>query len=804
MPFEFTPFALPLLAAAAMTLVLARYAWVRRRLPGALAFSVLMLGLAAWSVAYALVISATDLGTKMLWYRVEFLPVATVTIAFALFVAQYAGWSDALRPSIICLLLVEPLVTGAFVWTNDVHGLMWPTWGMHQAPGFLALDVTFGRWYWANLLYEYLSVLGGSIALALALSRHRRLYRMQAASLVLGALAPVVGSMIYTAGIVPSLDLAPFAFTLSGVFWWWGLIRYRVLDVAPVATPVALESVFEGMVDAVVVLDAADGIVKLNPAAVQILCGNGQHTTGQSLVALLMQSLPDDVVADPAQSARSEIAFGEHQFRREFDLRVSPLRHRNGTLAGRILALRDVTDRKRAEEALAHQAQHDALTGLPNRALLRDHLDRSYQSAVGEGRLVALLFLDLDNFKMVNDSLGHAVGDDLLVSVAERLQGCLRSGDLAARLGGDEFAVFLTGCASIRAVQDVATQITEALGQPFTVGGAEVVLGASTGIAMSGPGMHAPEELLQNADAAMYAAKALGKGRFAFFEDEMRRTAQARLVLETDLRRALAHQEFEVYYQPIVDLRSGRVSGSEALVRWNHPERGLVPPLEFIPLCEEIGLIVPLGEWVLREACTALQSWREHWVGRTAPTVSVNLSPRQLQQPDLVERVATILRETGVEPASLVLELTESALLENSTTTLAALDGLHRCGLRLAIDDFGTGYSALSYLQRFPISVLKIDRAFVQGLGRSGQQSALVRAILALAQALGLSVVAEGIETSDQREQLQALGCDFGQGYLFGRPEPRQAFDTLLDLDRRGHLPWAPVQSGPGRLSRAA
>jgi diguanylate cyclase (GGDEF)-like protein/PAS domain S-box-containing protein len=675
------------------------------------------------------------------------------------------------------------------IWTNEWHGLIWHTAGMHQAVGFKAFDVTFGEWYWANLIYQYLTYLLGSIVLGLALARRRHLYRMQAASLVLGALVPMIGSMLYNAKVVP-LDPAPFSLTLSGMIWWWGLVRFRMLDIAPVATPVALESIFEAMVDAVVVLDAGGGIVTLNPAAASILGQTGVQANAEPLVALLMERLPAAVAADPSQPARAEIALGQGDDRREFDLRVSPLRHRNGAIAGRVLALRDVTDRKRAEEALAHQARHDALTGLPNRTLLRDSLERACLLATRDGSPVALLFLDLDNFKTVNDSLGHGIGDDLLVAVAARLLGCLRPGDLAARLGGDEFAVVLTGSADIRAARDVATRITEALRQPFTVGTADVVLGASTGIALAGAGIHSPDDMLRNADAAMYAAKALGKGRFAFFAEEMHRAAQARMVLEADLRRALAHDEFEVYYQPVVDLGTGALRGSEALVRWNHPERGLVSPLDFIPLCEEVGLIVPLGEWVLREACTALRAWQTRCAGRPTPLVSVNVSPRQLLQPDLVERVASILRETGADPAALVLEITESALLDDSEATLATLNGLHDLGLDLAIDDFGTGYSALSYLQRFPIDVLKIDRSFIQGLGQTGERSALVRAILALGQALDLSVIAEGIETDDQHEQLRALGCGFGQGYLFGRPEPRRAFDALLDLEHMDQLPW--------------
>jgi len=790
MALEFTPFALPLLAATLINLAMARYAWARRGLPGALAFGGIMAGLAQWSAAYALVIAGTDIGTKMFWYRVEYFGVVGVSLAWILFVVQYAGWGDALHPRFIALLCCEPIVTLVLAWTNDLHGLVWPTWGMHQAAGFQALDVTFGTWYWINVVYEYVAFLGGSIALAWALASRRSLYRLQAASLVVGVLAPVVGNAIYNVGIVPSLDLAPFAFTLGGAIWWWALLRFRVLDVAPVADPVALESIFEGMVDAVVVLDAAGAIVKLNPAALEILGSPSREEASDPLLALLSNGVPAEVMADPSRDARAEIAVGKGVWQRNFDLRLSPLQHRGGAFAGRIVALRDVTERKRAEDALAHQAGHDALTGLPNRILLRDTLERACQLADQNGRGVALLFVDLDDFKTVNDSLGHAAGDQLLVAVATRIRSCLRPGDLAARLGGDEFAIVLVGAADVVAARQVATRITDILHEPFAVGKAELVVGASIGIAFAGPQTGGPDELLRNADAAMYAAKAQGKGRFAIFVEEMHRAAQTRLALEADLHRALAHDEFVVYYQPLVELSSGAVTGSEALVRWNHPERGLVSPLDFIPLCEEVGLIVPLGEWVLRQACIALRSWQRRYAGR-APVVTVNLSPRQLQQADLVERVGRILRETEADPASLVLEITESTLLDDSEATLSILQGLRELGLGLAIDDFGTGYSALSYLQRFPIQVLKIDRSFVEGLGSSAGRSALVRAIVALGHALGMRVVAEGIETAEQRDQLQRLGCNQGQGYLFARPLALAAFERLLDQERLGQVPWA-------------
>jgi diguanylate cyclase (GGDEF)-like protein len=650
---------------------------------------------------------------------------------------------------------------------------------MHLDGQFLALDVTFGPWYWLNVAYGYCLFVGSSILLAASLARRRRLYTSQATSLVVGLIAPLVGNMAYNAGLVGSLDLAPFAFTLSGLAWWFGFARFRVLDVAPVATAVALESVFENMVDGVLVLDTAGSIVKANPAAAAVLNEFLPHANADPLHTLL-SNLPEDIACDPARLARAEITFGADGVRRDFDLRLSPLWHRTGGIAGRIIALRDITDRKLAEEALAHQARHDALTGLPNRTLLLDCMARACVAAERDGETAALLFLDLDNFKTINDSLGHAAGDELLVAVAERLRSCLRPGDVVARLGGDEFAIVVANCTEHSIAEAVAGRIIEVLREPFHVCSIDVVIAASIGIALTEPGAAEPGALLRNADAAMYAAKAKGKGRFEFFVENMHQAAQTRLALHPELLRALSNNEFIVYYQPVVDLATHDVIGCEALVRWLHPERGLVPPLEFIPLCEDLGLIVPLGEEVLRQVCAASRDWEMQFSDRKPPIITVNVSPRQLQQVDFVERFAAILEATGANPECLVLEITEGVLLDDGEATLHVLERLRDLGVRLAIDDFGTGYSALSYLQRFPIHVLKIDRSFVKGLHSGGDRSALVRAIIALGQALNLKLVAEGIEDAQQVAALRALGCEYGQGYYFARPTPRAVFERLL------------------------
>jgi diguanylate cyclase (GGDEF)-like protein/PAS domain S-box-containing protein len=794
MAVTFTPIVLPLLVAAAICARLAWYAWTKRGIPGAVPFALIMVALTEWPLAYALVLAGTDLPTKLVWYRVEYLGVAALGAAWVMFIVEYGGWGTRLQPWHRVVLLIEPAVTVLMAWTNDAHGWLWATTRIHQEPAFVALDVTFGWWYWMNMVLEYGMFLIGAAVLAWALIRRRRLYRLQAGSLVLGLVVPIIGNSLYNAGLVAALDPAPFAFAISGLIWWWGLLHYRVLTVAPVATPVALESIFDDMVDGVLVVDTAGQIVKLNPAAERILGQSAEQAIGQ-LVPDPLLSNARDTFADAREASQTEIVLADSGTERAYDLRLSPLRHREGALAGQIVALRDITERKKAEEAVAHQARHDALTGLPNRTMMRDQLALACAAFERQTQRPALLFLDLDNFKTVNDSLGHLAGDELLVLMAQRLEVCLRASDLAARLGGDEFGILLGGAIDEKVAADVAERIIETFGAPFRLSrGSEVFITASLGIALCGPNAADPETLLRNADAAMYSAKALGKGRFAFFHDEMHRAAQTRLELERDLRHALERGEFQVHYQPIVELKSGRLTGCEALVRWMHPERGMVSPLDFIPLAEEIGLIVPLGRWVLEEACQAVRDWQLYGDRERPITVTVNVSPRQLQDPGFVDDVLHVLSATEAAPSSLILEITEGILLDQSQVVLGRLQRLREMGLKLALDDFGTGYSAMGYLQRLPIDLLKIDRSFVQGLGISPERVALIRAIIMLGQAFGLRQIAEGVERTDQLRQLQLLGCEFGQGFLFSKPQPRLIVDGLV----RRELAGIPVWSEPG------
>ena len=441
---------------------------------------------------------------------------------------------------------------------------------------------------------------------------------------------------------------------------------------------------------------------------------------------------------------------------------------------------RDISKRKQMEERLLHDAFHDALTGLPNRALFMDHLRLAVERAKRPKKkyLFAVLFLDLDRFKIINDSLGHTVGDELLVATAARIQKCLRHLDTVARFGGDEFAVLLDGVEDVNDTIRVAQRLQREITTPINVGGHEVFTSVSIGIALSNTGYERPEEVLRDADTAMYRAKAAGKSRYEIFDTGMHSRAVALLRLETDLRRAVEREEFVVHYQPIVSLFDDSIQGFEALVRWRHPERGLVTPSEFIPVAEETGLIIPLGRWVLRESCRQMHQLQAASAAQRPLSLSVNLSGKQFMQLDLVGQVEEILRETGFDPRRLQLEITESSVIENTETVTQMLLQLRALGIRLSMDDFGTGYSSLSYLHRFPIHTLKIDRSFVSG---GDGENEIVRTIIMLARNMGMDIVAEGVETKEQLAYLKELKCEYGQGFLFSHPLDIETACKLLE-----------------------
>lgn len=443
-------------------------------------------------------------------------------------------------------------------------------------------------------------------------------------------------------------------------------------------------------------------------------------------------------------------------------------------------SMMDVTERKSLEQQLTHQALHDSLTKLANRVLFHDRVEHALSKLSRTKTSLAVLFIDLDNFKTINDSMGHAAGDALLISIGERLRACLRNSDTPARLGGDEFAILVEDVKHADEVILIAERLEELFRAPFLIDGKELFVGTSIGIASTQTGNEKPEELLRNADTAMYTAKTRGKGHYVVFETKMHEALMERVELEADLRRGIENKEFTLHYQPIIDLKSKQMTGMEALVRWNHPTRGLIPPNKFIPIAEETNQIVELGKWILDEACHQAKIWNNQYDKEQSLTISVNLSIRQFQQDKLIEMIETALTKSGLPARCLVLEITESLMLYNTEATIKKLQELKKIGIRLAIDDFGTGYSSLSYLQRFPLDILKIDKSFIDKISQSKEGVAVARAIIMMSDTLQLKTVAEGIEYPEQITTLQDLGCGLGQGFHFAKPLTTEDMNEFL------------------------
>lgn len=592
---------------------------------------------------------------------------------------------------------------------------------------------------------------------------------------------------------------------IGGIVWnLHDVTPQRRADTALRESEGRYRSIVETATEGIWIHDVDGRTTFANPKMAALLATTVEALVGRSLFDFVD---PGDWAVTASKLARRRTGLGD---RYEFTLRrrdgtpvdvlisASPLRDADGRVSGVLKMVTDISERKSAEAQTARLALEDSLTGLASRALVVDRITQLLARHQRDPGLAAILFLDLDNFKQVNDSLGHIVGDQLLCAVATRIRGAVRPQDTVGRFGGDEFVVVLDELGSPADAVSAAERILEALRGPTPLEGTEVVPGASIGVALT-PAVDATA-LLRDADVAMYRAKERGGGRYELFDSSLRARAMARLELEADMRRALERDEFRVHYQPVVAL-DGRICGLEALLRWEHPTRGLVSPGEFIPLAESTGLIVALGAKVLDEACADLARWRDR-EGHGALTVAVNLSGRQLVEPDLAAQVAAILTAHDLEPGALCLEITESVLMDDTAAATTALTAIHDLGVRLAVDDFGTGYSSLLYLRRFPVDALKLDRFFVAGIDCNDQDAAIVRAVIDLAHSLELSAIAEGVETPGQLDALRAMGCDLAQGFYWSPAVPATTVDLILEGVEVGPAVRVADPTTPVRLHR--
>lgn len=670
---------------------------------------------------------------------------------------------------------------------------------MHYT-GMLALELP-GQITWSvDFVVASLALGGvfGALALLVA-SRRDNLWHSLAASILL---AVAILSLHFTAmaGMVvlpdPTRDLDKISLSPASLSVVVAAAAGIVLGLCLVAAltdrrskdklrqqKVLLDTALENMSQGLCMFDAEGCAILFNERYIQMMESSAVALKGQSLLDLFRQKKASGAFAgDPEEifaQVMADIRAGKPstkivQTGAGHVLRVIEQPMQGG---GWVATFEDITEWQKAQAQISHMARHDSLTNLPNRTLFREQLEEALWRAKRNDH-IAVLCLDLDHFKGINDSLGHPIGDDLLREVACRLTDCVREGDTVCRLGGDEFAIVQIGSDPQTSPTNLANRLIEVVSAPYNIQGHQITIGVSIGVAVAPNDGSDADQLLKNSDLALYRAKEDGGGIFHFFEIGMDARAQARRLLEIDLRGALLRSEFLVYYQPIQDLKADRVVGFEALVRWNHPLRGMVAPLNFIPLAEETGLIVPLGDWVLRTACSDAAGWSQD------VCVAVNLSPAQFKSRNLVPSVVSALEDSGLSACRLELEITESVLLHDSDATLATLHKLRSLGVRISMDDFGTGYSSLSYLRSFPFDKIKIDRSFVSELATRDDSMAIVRAVTGLGKSLGISTTAEGVETSEQLALLRLEGCTEVQGYLFSPPRPAEDVESMLSTSR--------------------
>jgi diguanylate cyclase (GGDEF)-like protein/PAS domain S-box-containing protein len=765
--------------AGAGSAVLAVLALLRRHIPGAAFLAAMMTGATVWCGACVGELLSGTLQGKLFWARLGYMGIVSVPWAWLLFCLSYTGRLSRRIPLAAAALAALPALTYVLVLLSPQVPLVWSSARLAATTRPHALMVEHGQWFWINATYAYACLLVGSVLLLNAVFRQVRPLTAQGVTFVLAAAMPWAANLLTITRLVnlDGLDLTPPAIAATGVLITVGIARLKALDVFPGIVPVARDAVFERMRDGVLVVDKHGRVLNANKAAERLLARSSKALTASSLGDLLPSLQPAvgwSVLEALVEKGSSEtVVPGDGDRDRFLEISASSL----GSAAqasGYVLVMREITERRALEEELRHRALHDELTGLPNRTLLREHLDRllALQSRRKNG--LTLLLIDLDRFKEINDTFGHEAGDTLLCVIAERLRKALRESDLVARLGGDEFAVVLPDCEAAGAME-VAATLRGALSAGIDLRNQTVCVAASIGVAISPSHGRDAGTLLRHADVALYLAKETPRGA-ALYDAGLDPNSPARLARLNDLRTAITAGGLELHYQPQIELAGGSVVRVEALSRWRLADGRMIPPDEFIPLAEQNGLIPGLTAWALR---TALQQ-RSVWSKAGWQTdVAVNLSALDLRDLGLVDRITDALRSAAMDPGHLWLEITETSVMSDPERARRVLGELRGIGVHVSIDDFGTGQSSLAYLQTMPAAEVKIDRSFIGQLGVRPREGAIVRAAVTLAHDLGLTVIAEGVETVQALERLGQLGCDRAQGYFIAQPMPPEAM-----------LPW--------------
>jgi diguanylate cyclase (GGDEF)-like protein/PAS domain S-box-containing protein len=759
------------LLAALMSLVVAVFALRRRHVPGAGALSAMMFAAAFWCATYVGELLATTEAAKDLWARAEYIGIVLIGPCWLLFSLRYTGKLQRKGWGVPALLFVVPVATLILALGGTDVGLIWSDARMARIGGAEIYRVVHGPWFWVHVSYSYGCLLIGAVVLMTTVLAEVRPLTRQGGLMVLAVALPWLANVVtlFVAQPKAGLDLTPPCIALSGAIVAVSLSRYGALQVFPGMVPVARDIVVQGMRDGVLVVGRNGVVLSANRAAERLLGADEGSLAGED-IRRRIAGMPE--ATQPAGDATApreysfETTLGPSEDRRRVEVYVSPLAE-NPLSPGLVMSMRDVTERLRFQEELEHRALHDELTGLPNRALLRAQLKELLALQRRDGGELALLMLDLDRFKEINDTFGHATGDVVLQITAQRLRETLRESDLVARLGGDEFAIILTRTTAGVAAE-VAAALRDAISLPISIQMRRFSVGGSIGIAV-GPAQGSDEDLLmQHADVALYLAKESPQG-VALYEPALDPNSPELLELLNEVRTAVMDGRILMHYQPVVSCADGGVTRVEALARLPRPDGSVMCAEDFVPLVARCGLLQKLTALALHQALRACREW-EGLDWRT--TVAVNLSSEDLRDADLVGRVAQALAEEGIGADRLVLEVTETSVMTNPERSLEVLGGLCDTGARVSIDDFGVGHSSLAYLRALPASELKIDRSFALGVNALEANEAILRATVALGHDLGLTVTGEGVESDEARAMLAALGCDCVQGFAVGRPLP--------------------------------